>query len=429
MESEIKKILAREVLDSRGYPTVEAEVHLNNGEFGRASVPSGASTGSKEAIEVRDNDPQRYQGKGVLGAVRNIIEIIQPKLLTRNVLHQSEIDQLMIEIDGTENKSNLGANAILAVSLASAKAAAKFKKQTLYNYLGGRFANTLPLPLLNVINGGAHANNGLDIQEFMLVPHGYDSFREALGAAAQVFHNLKQILNEKGLSTNVGDEGGFAPNLSSTEETLEILLSSIEKSGYEPSNQISIALDVAATEFHKENQYVFSKSSNQPKTTEEMVQWYEELISKFPIVSIEDPLSEEDWDGWSQLTQKIGSKTQIVGDDLFVTNSKYLEKGTQSGAANAILIKLNQIGTVTETLETLEMAQDQEWGTIISHRSGETEDTFISDFAVATGAEQIKTGSLSRSDRLAKYNQLLRIEESLGEKAMFAGPAPLKLSQ
>ena len=425
MDTRISDIRPREILDSRGFPTVEVDMRLACGAVGRAAVPSGASTGSKEALELRDQDNKRYNGKGVLKAITNIIEIISPKLIGQEALHQSKIDGILIELDGTENKSKLGANALLGVSMATARVAALAKGQPLYTYLGGKAANTLPLPFMNVINGGAHASNGLDVQEFMIVPHGFDSFREALRAGTESFHALKQLLKKDGLSTNVGDEGGFAPNLQSTKDALELLCKSIETAGYQIGDQISIALDVAASEFFEKGSYVFHKSNKEKKSTEEMLEMYAEFAKEFPIVSIEDPLFENDWDGWQAATSKLGKNIQIVGDDLFVTNPKLLKQGIEQKAATAILIKLNQIGTLTETMEAIEMAQDAEWGTLISHRSGETEDTFIADLAVATGAEQIKTGSLSRSDRLAKYNRLLRIEEQLGEKAMFAGPNPL----
>lgn len=426
MSANIVKINAREILDSRGNPTVEVDVVLENGLLGRAAVPSGASTGSKEALELRDQDKKRYAGKGVLKAIRNIVEALAPKIIGQDATRQSDLDKLMIELDGTKNKEKLGANALLGLSMAIARAAAASKNQPLYLYLGGKTATSLPLPLMNVINGGAHASNSLDFQEFMIVPHRFDSFSESLRAGAEVFQTLKKILSDKGLSTNVGDEGGFAPNIPSIGDAMRLLTEAIEKAGYKPGEQISIALDVAATELYEGGMYHFKKSQGTPKTSDEMIGIYENLLSQFPLVSIEDGLSEDDWEGWKKLTAILGSKVQLVGDDLFVTNTKLLEKGIEEKAANAILIKLNQVGTLTETLEAIDAAQDAEWGTVISHRSGETEDTFIADLSVASGAEQIKTGSLSRSDRTAKYNQLLRIEEQLGDRAVFVGPSAIK---
>ncbi len=426
MSARIEAVRAREILDSRGNPTVEADVLLSSGILGRAAVPSGASTGSKEAIELRDNDPKVFQGKGVRKAVANVMEVIGPALRGADPFSQSQIDRKMIDLDGTENKSKLGANAILGVSMAVARAAAAERKLSLYVYLGGRTAAMLPVPLMNVINGGVHADNSLDIQEFMIVPHGFDTFSEALRAGTETFHVLKKVLKERKYSTAVGDEGGFAPNIKATGDAVRLLVESIEKAGYEPGEQISIALDAAATEFYRDGKYVAIKGEGTPKSAEEMIGIYENLTKVAPLISIEDGLAENDWAGWKKLTEKMGKKVQLVGDDLFVTNPKLLKKGIETETANAILIKLNQIGTLSETLETIEMAQEAEFATVISHRSGETEDPFIADLAVATEAGQIKTGSLCRTDRVAKYNQLLRIEEALGDKADFAGNAILR---
>lgn len=416
----IDSIRARQILDSRGNPTVEVEVLTAEGYVGRASVPSGASTGQHEACELRDADKSLYLGKSVLKAVENIEQHISP-LLEGNidVSDQTAIDELLIEADGTDNKSKFGANAILAVSMACAKAAAEESGLQLFRYLGGTFAKTLPVPLMNVINGGAHADNNLDFQEFMLVPHGFSNFSDALRAGAEIFHTLKKVLNEKKLTTTVGDEGGFAPNLNSNEEALQLLTSAIEKTGYKIGSQISFALDVAASSFFKDGKYHLDGECVK-KSSSEMVDMYEKLCNKYPIVSIEDGLDENDWEGWKLLTERLGKKIQLVGDDLFVTNPKLLSKGIERGIANSVLIKLNQIGTVTETLKAIELAKVNGYTTIISHRSGETEDTFIADLAVATNAGQIKTGSASRTDRIAKYNQLLRIEEELGTTAGFA---------
>ncbi|MBE7491576.1 MAG: phosphopyruvate hydratase [Planctomycetes bacterium] len=414
---QITSIVAREVLDSRGNPTVEVDVETLSGAFGRAIVPSGASTGAHEANELRDADA-RYLGKGVMQAARHVEAMIEPELSGHNVADQSGIDQIMIELDGTPNKSRLGANAILGVSMAAARCAASLKKLPLYRYLGGVQAVTLPVPLMNVLNGGAHADNNLDIQEFMLVPHGLANFSEALRAGAEVFHNLKKILKKKKLNTAVGDEGGFAPDLQSDADGLALLLEAIEAAGYKPGQQISLALDVAATEFFKGGKYEFGGGK---KTSAQMIEYYAGLCDKYPIVSIEDGLAEDDWDGWVNLHKKLGQRVQLVGDDLFVTNVRRLADGIRRKAANAILIKLNQIGTLTETLACIRMAQQSSFGVVISHRSGETEDTFIADLAVATNAGQIKTGSLCRTDRVAKYNQLLRIEEELGARAVYAG--------
>ncbi|ABW28963.1 phosphopyruvate hydratase [Acaryochloris marina] len=421
-ETEIAAIEAREILDSRGRPTVEAEVILSCGAFGLAQVPSGASTGSFEAHELRDGDAQRYGGKGVLTAVTNIKDHIQPELVGLNALDQADIDQTMIDLDGSTNKSKLGANAILAVSLATAKAASEVLNLELYRYLGGPLANLLPVPLMNVINGGAHANNNVDIQEFMIVPHGADSFKEALRWGAEVFASLSQVLAAQNLLTGVGDEGGYAPNLASNQAALELLVEAIEKAGYQPGAQISLALDVAASEFYKDGQYTYDGAAHSPK---ELIDYLDGLASKYPIVSIEDPLHEEDWESWGNLTAQLGDRVQLVGDDLFVTNPIRLQKGIEQQSANSILIKLNQIGTLTETLETIDLAKRNSFTSIISHRSGETEDTTIADLAVATRAGQIKTGSLCRSERVAKYNRLLRIEDELGSQASYAGAVGL----
>ncbi|NEO93079.1 MAG: phosphopyruvate hydratase [Moorea sp. SIO3G5] len=417
-ETAIAAIDAREILDSRGRPTVEAQVRLVNGAVGIAQVPSGASTGTFEAHELRDNDPRRYGGKGVLKAVSNIKEKLGPELLENDALNQMLVDHKMIHRDGSANKKNMGANAILAISLATAKAAAASKGLPLYRYLGGPLGNLLPVPLMNVINGGAHADNNVDFQEFMIVPVGAKSFREALRWGAEVFAALAKVLKEKKLLTGVGDEGGFAPNLGSNKEALDLLIAAIETSGYKPGEQIALAMDVAASEFYKEAQYVYD---GQPHSPEEFVNYLAELVGQYPIVSIEDGLHEEDWSNWQLLTEKLGSRIQLVGDDLFVTNPTRLQKGIDVGAGNSILIKLNQIGSLTETLETIDLATRNGFRSVISHRSGETEDTTIADLAVATRAGQIKTGSLCRSERVAKYNQLLRIEDELGDRAIYAG--------
>lgn len=415
-------ITAREILDSRGRPTVEAEVYLSNGAIGLAQVPSGASTGTFEAHELRDGDNSRYGGKGVLQAVENVKETIAPKLLELDGVNQELIDRTMIELDGSPNKSNLGANAILAVSLAVAKASATALTLPLYRYLGGPLANLLPVPLMNVINGGAHADNNVDFQEFMIVPLGASSFREALRCGAEVFAALSKVLHDKGLLTGVGDEGGFAPNLESNQAALDLLMAAIEKAGYKPGEEVALALDVAASEFYKEGQYVYDGAPHSP---EEFIDYLGKLVGEYPIVSIEDGLHEEDWQHWTMLTEKLGSQVQLVGDDLFVTNPIRLQKGIDTKAGNAILIKLNQIGSLTETLEAIDLATRNGYRSIISHRSGETEDTTIADLAVATRAGQIKTGSLCRSERVAKYNRLLRIEEELGEQAVYAGAVGL----
>ena len=417
----IELVWAREILDSRGNPTVEAEVMLEDGTTGRAAVPSGASTGENEAVELRDGDDARYLGKGVLTAVENINETIAAELEGVDVLDQTLIDKILIDLDGTENKSNLGANAILAVSLAGARAAAAFQEMPLYRYIGGANAKTLPVPMMNIINGGAHADNNVDFQEFMIMPVGVKSFSEALRAGAEIFHNLKSVLKSRGYATSVGDEGGFAPNLRSNEEAVETILEAIEKAGYNAGKDILLALDPAASEFYVDGNYVFKKSDKRVLSSDEMVAFWADWCAKYPIISIEDGLAESDWEGWTNLTAQIGTKIQLVGDDLFVTNTRFLQKGIDEGAANSILIKVNQIGTLTETLDAIELAKTNNMTAVISHRSGETEDPFIADLAVATNAGQIKTGSLSRSDRIAKYNQLLRIEEDLDDSAQYLG--------
>jgi enolase len=417
----IEVVWAREILDSRGNPTVEAEVMLEDGTTGRAAVPSGASTGENEAVELRDGDDSRYLGKGVLTAVENINEKIAYELENLDVLDQTLIDKTLIDLDGTENKSNLGANAILAVSMAAARAAAAFQEMPLYRYIGGANAKTLPVPMMNIINGGAHADNNVDFQEFMIMPVGAESFSEALRAGAEIFHSLKKVLSSRGYLTTVGDEGGFAPNLKSNEEAIETILEAIEKAGYSVGEDILLALDPAASEFYVDGNYVFKKSDNRVLSSDEMVAFWADWCAKYPIISIEDGMGESDWDGWKKITAELGSKVQLVGDDLFVTNTKFLQKGIDEGAANSILIKVNQIGTLTETLDAIELAKTNNMTAVISHRSGETEDPFIADLAVATNAGQIKTGSLSRSDRIAKYNQLLRIEEDLDSAARYLG--------
>jgi enolase len=417
--AKIEKTIAREILDSRGNPTVEVDIILDDGTIGRAAVPSGASTGRHEACELRDGDPKRYFGKGVTKAVNNVTSTIGPKIKGMDPSEQENIDKLMIELDGTENKSSLGANAILGVSIAIARAAASASSKSVYKYLGGDDARTIPVPMMNIINGGEHADNNLDIQEFMIMPVGADSFKEALRIGAEVFHCLKNILSAKGCNTNVGDEGGFAPELKCNEEALGTIMEAINKAGYEPGKDVLLALDTAANEVYKDGKYVLKAESDPEKSIDGMVSFYEDLISNYPIYSIEDGLAEDDWDGWKALTEKLGNRVQLVGDDLFVTNINRFKKGIDLGIANSILIKLNQIGTITETIQTIEMAKSKGYTTVISHRSGETEDTIISDFAVATNAGQIKTGSLSRTDRICKYNQLLRIEEELGNSAVY----------
>src|SRR5256886_2661290 len=421
--SQIDRIHAREILDSRGNPTVEAEVILVSGERGRAAVPSGASTGEHEAVELRDGDPKRYGGKGVLKAVANVNELIARELKGKDALDQRAIDQKLIELDATPNKSNLGANALLAVSMANARAAAILRKLPLYSYLGGEAANTLPVPMMNIINGGAHADNNVDFQEFMIVPVGADRFSEALRMGAEIFHTLKSVLKKKGYATGVGDEGGFAPNLKSNEEAIETIIEAIAKAGYNAGSDVLLALDPAASEFYDGSSYVFKKSAKRKLTSDEMITFWKSWVDKYPIISIEDGMAENDWDGWKALTDELGSRLQLVGDDLFVTNTKFLQKGIDLGIANSILIKVNQIGTLTETLDCIELAKANGRTAVISHRSGETEDAFIADLAVATNAGQIKTGSLSRSDRVAKSNQLLRIDEECGDAARYSGHA------
>ncbi|HBT49953.1 MAG: Enolase [Caldanaerobacter subterraneus] len=419
--SSIIDIYAREILDSRGNPTIEVEVELDSGAVGRAAVPSGASTGAFEAIELRDGDKSRYLGKGVLKAVQNVNDIIAPELIGMEAQDQVAIDKAMIELDGTPNKSKLGANAILGVSLAVAKAAAEELGLPLYQYLGGVNAKTLPVPMMNILNGGKHADNNVDIQEFMIMPVGAPNFKEALRMCSEVYHSLKNVLHSKGLSTTVGDEGGFAPNLTSNEEAIKVILEAIEKAGYVPGEDIALALDPAATEMYKEDGKYHFEGEGIVRTSEEMIEFWEQLVSKYPIVSIEDGLAEEDWNGWKLLTERLGKKVQLVGDDLFVTNTERLSRGINMGVANSILIKLNQIGTLTETLDAIEMAKRAGYTTIVSHRSGETEDTTIADLVVAVNAGQIKTGAPARTDRVAKYNQLLRIEEALGSVAQYPG--------
>lgn len=413
----IEAITAREILDSRGRPTIEAEVFLETGAFGIAQVPSGASTGSFEAHELRDNDPNRYGGQGVLKAVRNVKEKIAPQLLNTNAFDQTSLDQKMIDCDGSSNKKELGANAILSVSLATAKAAAAELQIPLYRYLGGPLANVIPIPMINVLNGGSHANNNVDFQEFMVMPIGADSFKEGLRWGAEVFATLSKVLKERNLLSGVGDEGGYAPDLQSNQEALDLLIEAIERAGYKPGEQMALAMDVASSEFYKDGQYVYDGSAH---SSQEFVKYLAKLVDQYPIISIEDGLQEEDWDNWKLHTESLGSRIQLVGDDLFVTNRTRLQKGIDMGVANSILIKLNQIGTLTETLETIALATRKQYSSVISHRSGETSDTTIADLAVATRAGQIKSGSLCRSERVAKYNRLLRIEEELGDCAVYA---------
>jgi enolase len=417
--SYIDAIHARQILDSRGNPTVEVDVITDSGFLGRAAVPSGASTGKHEAVELRDNDKSKYMGKGVLHAVKNVNEIIAPQVVGVDSMRQTYVDALLINIDGTENKSKLGANAMLAVSMAVAKAAAQEANLPLYRYLGGVNSSVLPLPLMNILNGGVHADNKIDYQEFMIVPVGASSFSEGLRWGVEVFHNLKTVLKKKGYSTNVGDEGGFAPDIQSNEEAIETVLLAIEAAGYKVGEQIAIALDAASSEMMQDGNYKFYKSSGKILTSDEMVAYWTQWVNKYPIVSIEDGMAEDDWDGWKKLTEALGHKVQIVGDDLFVTNTKILQKGIDNGIANSILIKVNQIGTITETINAVHLAQTNGYTTIMSHRSGETEDTTIADLVVALNCGQIKTGSASRTDRIAKYNQLIRIEEALGETAIY----------
>ena len=418
----IAEVIGREILDSRGNPTVEVEVFLESGFSGRASVPSGASTGKHEALELRDKDPKRYLGKGVQKAVQNIHRVMAPKLLGMDVLDQKKIDMVMLQWDGTPNKSRLGANAILGVSLACSKAAANHLSIPLYQHLGGHSATRLPLPMMNILNGGVHADNNLDLQECMILPVGAKSFKEALRMGTEVFHYLKAILKGKGYKTSVGDEGGFAPDLRSNEEAFSLILNAIRKSGYQPGKEVALGIDAAATEFYRNGAYFLKAEKKSKRTSSEMIDYYEALIKKFPVVSIEDGLAEDDWKGWKAMTARLGKKIQLIGDDLFVTNPNRLRRGIREGVGNAILIKLNQIGTLTETLDVIEIAKKAGYRTIISHRSGETEDTTISDLAVGTKSGQIKTGAPSRTDRVAKYNQLLRIEEELGSRATYLPP-------
>ncbi|MGK2905147.1 MAG: phosphopyruvate hydratase [Desulfuromonadales bacterium] len=419
--SEIVDIYAREILDSRGNPTVEVEVYLESGAMGRAAVPSGASTGEREALELRDGDMDRYLGKGVLQAVAHVNEEISEALLGWEATDQTEIDRKLMEMDGTDFKSNLGANALLGVSLAVAKAAAEDSGLPLYQYLGGINAKELPVPMMNIINGGEHADNNVDIQEFMIMPTGAGSFKEALRMGAEIFHALKKVLKNKGYNTAVGDEGGFAPDLKSNEEALEVIMDAIRAAGYKPGEDVMLALDVAASELYKDGKYVLENEAQKVKSAADMVEFYADLVERYPIISIEDGMSENDWDGWKLLSERLGDRIQLVGDDLFVTNTKILKEGIEKGIANSILIKVNQIGTLTEALDAIEMAKRAGYTAVISHRSGETEDTFIADLAVATNAGQIKTGSLCRTDRVCKYNQLLRIEDELCDVALFNG--------
>ena len=419
--SEIIDIYAREILDSRGNPTVEVEVYLESGAMGRAAVPSGASTGEREALELRDGDKGRYLGKGVTKAVDNVNEIIAEALVGWEASDQAGIDRKLLELDGTDFKSNLGANALLGVSMACAKAAAEEAALPLYQYIGGANAKELPLPMMNIINGGAHADNNVDIQEFMIMPAGADSFKEALRMGAEIFHALKKVLKAKGYNTAVGDEGGFAPDLKSNEEALQVIMEAIKQAGYVAGEDILLALDVASSELFKDGKYHLENEKQPVKTAAELVDFYEDLVNRYPIISIEDGMAENDWDGWKLLTDRLGQRIQIVGDDLFVTNTRILKEGIEKGIANSILIKVNQIGTLTETLEAIEMAKRAGYTAVVSHRSGETEDTTIADLAVATNAGQIKTGSLCRTDRICKYNQLLRIEDELDEVALFSG--------
>ncbi len=419
--SKITDIKAREILDSRGNPTVEVEVRLESGSIGRASVPSGASTGEHEAVELRDGDKGRYQGKGVLKAVANVNGEIANEVKGFEASDQAGIDEFIIAQDGTDNKGRLGANAILGVSLAVSKAAALEAKLPLYRYIGGRSSVELPVPMMNILNGGVHADNSVDVQEFMIMPTGAESFREGLRVGVEVFHSLEAVLKEKGYSTSVGDEGGFAPNLGSNEEALELIIEATERAGYAPGDDVLLALDPASSEFYADGNYIFRKSDGSTRNSKDMVQLYADWIDKYPIVSLEDGMSEDDWDGWKIVTEKLGEKVQLVGDDLFVTNTERLGRGIREGIGNSILIKVNQIGTLTETLEAIEMARRAGYTAVVSHRSGETEDVTIADIAVATNAGQIKTGSASRTDRIAKYNQLLRIEEELKDKAIYRG--------
>ncbi len=419
--SHIRAVKAREILDSRGNPTVETQIILENNIQGSAAVPSGASTGAHEAVELRDGDDSRFMGKGVRQAVENVNAIIAPAIAGENVYNQRNLDQILINLDGSPNKAHLGANAILSVSLAAARAAAASLGVSLFRYLGGTNACILPVPMMNILNGGAHADNNLDLQEFMIVPSGAESFSQSLRMGVETFHTLKSVLKNRGYITTVGDEGGFAPNVQSNEEAIEMILEAIEKAGYKPGNQIYLALDVAASEFYEDNAYQFKKSSGASLESDKLIQLYENWVRQYPVVSIEDGMAEDDWQGWMALTSSLGEKIQLVGDDVFVTNAKRLQDGIADGVANSILIKLNQVGTLSETMDTIELARGDGYTTVISHRSGETEDSFIADLAVATNAGQIKTGSASRTDRICKYNQLLRIEEELKGQAQFIG--------
>jgi enolase len=419
--SEIVNVTAREILDSRGNPTVEVDVVLSTGDMGRASVPSGASKGESESVELRDGDKKRYRGKGVLKVVENVTKVVAPELIGMDVLDQVGIDSLLIELDGTENKSVLGANLTTGVSVAAAKAAATYFDLPLYRYLGGAFARELPVPQMNIMNGGKHADNNVDLQEFMVTPIGAPNFREALRYAAETFHALRDILIKKGYATGVGDEGGFAPNLKSNSEPFDLIVQAIEKAGYNPGVDVAIAIDPAASSFYKDGKYILSSEKDPERTAVEMIDFYEELITKYPIVSIEDGLAEDDWEGWKLLMKRLGNRIQIVGDDIFVTNPKFLARGIKEIAANSVLIKINQIGTLTEAMQTVEMARRAGFTTVFSHRSGETEDAWLADVAVGYSGGQLKTGSTSRGERLAKYNQLMRIEEELGESAVFRG--------
>jgi enolase len=427
--AEIDLIVGREILDSRGNPTVEADVRLRDGAFGRAAVPSGASTGEHEAIELRDGDKKRYLGKGVLHAVEAINTVLARELGGRDAGEQSRIDALMVALDGTDNKGKLGANAILAVSMAVCRAAARSAGMPLYRYLGGLQARRLPVPMMNILNGGVHADNTVDFQEFMIMPAGAETFSDALRMGVETFHTLKKVLKDRGYNTSVGDEGGFAPSLKSNEEAIELILEAIEKAGFSPGHDICIALDPASSEMYQDGQYVFFKSDKSRKSAAEMVRLYADWVKQYPIISIEDGLAQDDWEGWKILTDELGAQVQLVGDDLFVTNTERLERGIEEGVANSILIKLNQIGTVTETIAAIELARRHGYTSVVSHRSGETEDAFIADFAVGLNTGQIKTGSDSRTDRMAKYNQLLRIEEELGDTAEFLGKAAVKCAQ